>query len=345
MDGADLEQFRKRTRWVYYREGVAYGPFSVNEIFGLIDETVLDQNTELMELGSNRRVPLSKVRWFAEHLHKFDDKRTREMEERDFESTRQRLGRSRGVQFYAVNIALPLVLVLAVTLGIFWNRIFKTSGIGDPGMIHVAEEVAGEGDGADPAAEGDRQTKAAGPEFVEADSPMEAGLEDYALGLTMEQVDPVASLDHAPLIAQAKKLPEVVQVKRRSRIPAQKKSNPGGAAGHGPAAAGSGVTEMDFSDDDVDELGGDGDGLEFMVRRRLQAVLRKCAAKGSAEFGLLPDVRARVKVRPSGSLGSLQLTVEPAAGFSDIRMCVIAGMASIRVPPFDGPAIQVSTSN
>jgi len=345
MGEADLEQFRKRTRWVYYREGVAYGPFSVDEVFGLIDETVLDHDTELMELGSNRRVPLSKVRWFAEHLHEFDDQRTREMEELDFESTRQRLGRSRGVQFYAVNIALPLVLVLAVTLGIFWNRIFKSSDSGDPGVIHIAEEVAREGDGADPEAEGDRQAKAAGPEFVEADSPLEAGLEDYALGLTVEQVDPVASLDHAPLTARAKKLPKVVPVKRRSRTPAHKKSNPDGAAGHGPAAAGSGVIEMDFSDDEEDETAGDGDGLEVMVRRRLQPVLRKCAAKGSAESGLLPDVRARVVVRPTGSLGSLQLTVEPAAGFSDIRMCVIAGMAGIRVPPFEGPALQVSTSN
>ena len=345
MSGADLEQFRKRTRWVYYREGVAYGPFSVDEVFGLIDETVLDHATELMELGSNRRVPLSKVRWFADHLHEFDDERTREMEELDFESTRQRLGRSRGVQFYAVNIALPLVLVFALTLGIFWNRIFKSSDGGDPGAIHIAEEVAREGDGADPAADGDRKAKAAGPEFVEADSPLEAGLEDYALGLTMEQAEPVTSLDHAPLTARAKKLPKVVTVKRPSRTPVHKKSNPGGAAGCGPAAAGSGVTEMDFSDDAEDETAGDGDGLESIVRRRLQPVLRKCAARGSAESELLPDVHARVEIRPTGSLGALQLTVEPAAGFSDIRMCIIAGMAGIRVPPFEGPAIKVSTTN
>ena len=54
---------------------------------------------------------------------------------------------------------------------------------------------------------------------------------------------------------------------------------------------------------------------------------------------------ARVKVRPSGSLGSLKLTVEPEEGYSEIRMCVIAGMAGIRVPPFEGPAQQVTTTN
>ena len=105
--------------------------------------------------------------------------------------------------------------------------------------------------------------------------------------------------------------------------------------------------EMDFSEGEGDPSTVDvgGDGVEAMVRRRLQPVLRSCASKDSAESGLPPDVLARVQVRSTGSLGTLNLTVEPKVGYSEIRMCVIAGMAGIRVPPFEGPAVHVTTTN
>jgi hypothetical protein len=347
MSGTELDQFRKRTRWVYYREGVAYGPFSVDEILDMIEEGVLSRDTELMELGSNRRIPLGSVSIFLDRARKLDERLTREMDEAEFEGSRQRLGRSRGVQFYLVNIALPAVLVCAVVLGIFWKQIFGAGGGEDPGAIHVAVEGQDEGAG-DEATQAQGKSRAAEVEFVEADSPLEAGLEDYALGLTMEGADDgsLAALSAAPTAIRAKKLPSVIAVERKA--PARRKPVKAAATGGGPAAVtGEAIVEMDFSDEEIgveDDAPG-GDDVEDMVRRRLRPVLRSCASKADTGTGAPPDVEARVKVRPTGSLGSLKLTVEPQVGYSEIRMCVIAGMAGIRVPPFDGDARQVTTTN
>lgn len=346
MSGTELDQFRKRTRWVYYREGVAYGPFSVDEILDMIEEGVLSRDTELMELGSNRRVPLGSVSIFLDRAQELDERFTREMDEAEFEVTRQRLGRSRGVSFYLVNIALPVVLICAVVLGVFWKQIVGTGEAEDPGAIHVAVE-AEEDRAADEAAAAGAKA-AAEAEFVEAESLLEAGLEDYALGLTMEGADDgtLASLTAVPTGARAKKLPTVIAVERRTK-PTRKKTGPAPAGGGAAAVAGGGIVEMDFSDEEIGATDVDrgGDDVEDMVRRRLQPVLRNCASKVGTEAGVSPDVHARVKVRPTGSLGSLKLTVEPKVGYSEIRMCVIAGMAGIRVPPFAGDARQVTTTN
>jgi len=348
MGSTELEQFRKRTRWVYYREGVAYGPFSVDEILDMIDEGVLGRDTDLMETGSNRRVPLSAVRLFLDRAQELDERLTREMDEAEFEVTRQRLGRSRGIQFYLVNIALPLVLVLAVVVGIFWKQIFGNRGGEDPGAIHIASVAEEEGPRIE-APETALKKLSSEVEFVEAEASLEAGLEDYALGLTMEGADDGAleALSQMPAEAHAKKLPDVVTVERRKRPGRKPPSETASIAGGPAAAGGSGIAEMNFDDEDLgaEAVNLDGDGVESMVRRRLQPVLRSCAAKGSAETGVPPDLMARVKVRPTGSLGTLNLTVEPKVGYSEIRMCVIAGMAGIRVPAFEGPAVQVTTTN
>lgn len=347
MSATELEQFRKKTRWVYYSEGVAYGPFSVDEIFDMIDEGVVNEDTDLMELGSRRRIPLRSVRLFGERAFEIETARTREMEAQEFEGTRQRLGRSRGIQFYLVNIALPIVLVLAVIFGVFWKQIFGAGEGQDPGAVHIAKDSAT----ANPtggASESSEKAPAAEPVFVEAEASLEAGLEDYALGLTMEGSDDRSpeALSQLPVTARAKKLPEVVAVERRKTTrkgPEAKDSEPAG----GPASAVDRVVEMDFSDGEekVEAMDLVDESVETMVRRRLQPVLRSCAGKGAPETGLPPDVLARVQVRPTGSLGSLKLTVEPKVGYSEIRMCVIAGMAGIRVPPFEGSAIQVATTN
>ena len=347
MSGAELEQFRKRTRWVYYREGVAYGPFSVDEIIDMINEGVLNRETELMELGSNRRVPLGAVRIFLECAEEIDERHTREMDEAEFESTRQRLGRSRGVQFYVVNIALPLALILAVVLGVFWKQIVGIGVGGDPGAIHVVAEAEDEASGGE-TPEAREVARAAEAVFVEAETSLEGGLEDYALGLTMEGADDgtLDSISAMPVPARAKKLPKVIELagRRKPRTPTSEEHS----AAVGPAAVvGGGVVEIEFSDEELDgeSEGVDGDEAGAMVRRRLRPVLRRCASKASTETGLPPDVMARVGVRPSGSLGGLKLTVEPKVGYSEIRMCIIAGMAGIRVPPFEGPELQVTTTN
>ncbi len=347
MSVTELDQFRKRTRWVYYREGVAYGPFSVDEILDMIDEGVLSRDTELMELGSNRRVPLGSVSIFKERAQELDEIMTREMDEAEFEETRQRLGRSRGVQFYLVNIALPVGLILAVALGIFWKQIFNSGSGEEAGAIHVAAEPEDEGKG-----DGTDKAGAKGPaeaEFVEAESPLEAGLEDYALGLTMEGADDgsIETISAMPTPARAKKLPTVIAVERRKKASPKKPGAKGPGAGGPAAVKDEGIVEMDFSEDEIGAGGADlgSDDVEGMVRQRLQPVLRNCAAKATTEAGTSPDVQARVKVRPTGSLGTLKLTVEPKVGYSEIRMCVIAGMAGIRVPPFEGPARQVTTTN
>ncbi len=348
MSGTELDQFRKRTRWVYYREGVAYGPFSVDEILDMIEEGALSRETELMELGSNRRIPLGAVRLFLDRVQALDERLTREMDEAEFENTRQRLGRSRGIQFYLVNIALPVTLVVAVVLGVFWKQIFSTSSGEYPGAIHIASEAEDDGpDGETP--EIGTKARTAEAEFVEAEASLEAGLEDYALGLTMEGADDgtLEALSQIPVRARVKKLPDVVVMEHRKKK-VRKKSVETGNVGGGPAAAGGdGIMEMDFSEGEGDPSTVDvgGDGVEAMVRRRLQPVLRSCASKDSAESGLPPDVLARVQVRSTGSLGTLNLTVEPKVGYSEIRMCVIAGMAGIRVPPFEGPAVHVTTTN
>jgi len=347
MSGTELEQFRKRTRWVYYRDGVAYGPFSVDEILDMIDEGVLGRETDLMELGSNRRSPLSAVRLFLERVRELDERCTREMEEAEFEVTRRRLGRSRGVQFYLVHVALPLILVLAVAFGVFRERIFGTGDNGHPGAVHVAAEVSVDGHAGEPSEAG-AKVRSAEAEFVEAEPSLEAGLEDYALGLTMVSAgnEDLEAHSHVPVAASAKKLPEVVVRPRRKKA-GDAMATGGAQAASGPASAGGGVVEMDFS---AEVLGEDaaatvGGGVEAMVRRRLRPVLRKCAGKGAGESGLPPDVMAMVQVRSTGSLGSLKLVVEPNVGYSEIRMCVVAGMAGIRVPAFDGPAVSVTTTN
>ena len=347
MSGTELERFRKKTRWVYYSEGVAYGPFSVDEIFDMIDEGVVNDDTDLMELGSRRRIPLRSVRLFTERVLEFETARTREMDALEFEGTRQRLGRSRGIQFYVVNIALPIVLVLAVILGVFWKQIFGTGGGEGPGAVHIAED-SDSGNPSGEATESSNKAPTAEPEFVEAEASLEAGLEDYALGLTMEGADDRSpeALGHIEATARAKKLPEVIPLQRRkptAKVPGPKDDKPAG----GPASTVDRVVEMDFSDGEPEDEAVDlaDESVEAMVRRRLQPVLRSCAGKGAPETGLPPDVLARVQVRPSGSLGSLKLTVEPKVGYSEIRMCVIAGMAGIRVPPFVGAALQVTTTN
>jgi hypothetical protein len=347
MSVTELDQFRKRTRWVYYREGVAYGPFSVDEILDMIDEGVLSRETELMELGSNRRVPLGSVSIFKERAQELDEIMTREMDEAEFEVTRQRLGRSRGIQFYLVNIALPVALILAVLVGVFWKQIFNAGSEEEAGAIHVAVEAEDEDKSA-----GSGEAGAKGPaeaEFVEAESPLEAGLEDYALGLTMESADDgsLEAISAMPTPARAKKLPTVVALERRKKVIPKKKASDAPTKGGPAAAKDEGIVEMDFSDEEIGagdvDLGSD--DVEDMVRRRLQPVLRNCAGKAATESGSAPDVSAKVKVRSTGSLGSLKLTVEPKVGYSEIRMCVIAGMAGIRVPPFEGPARQVTTTN
>lgn len=95
---------------------------------------------------------------------------------------------------------------------------------------------------------------------------------------------------------------------------------------------------MTFTEDDLAAA----PSAKDLVQDRLAPVLDECGDKLAAQVGQAVRLSATVQVKPTGRLASLRLSANLETGLTDTRICVQAGMASIRVPPFEGPAFEVT---
>lgn len=341
MTDATLDRFRKRTRWVYYKGSVAYGPNSADEIVTLLRDGVIGPETELMEMGAGRRVQLTKVAYFAAAAERVARKNLARDEEQAYESARSRLGQARGLKFYLINITIPVILLSGIGFAIYYFG-FRDRGGEDRAQAAVQEVPAGEqakrlktvnlaGEEEEKLRREARAMLAEGKESFE--EPEGAALEEFAIGILAEKGN-----DSARKVKTVKGrdkelevLPEMAKEKRRSR------SSGGGAASAGSGGQ-AGAEEMDFSEMDFSE--DDGNDLIREVERRMATVLEECAGKAGGGLSMQADFT----LQPGGRVSGLRLIVEPGDKLADMRMCVRAGMAAIMMPPFEGAPVTGSAS-
>jgi putative lipoic acid-binding regulatory protein len=331
MSVDEQERFRKRTRWVYYREGVAYGPFRVDEILELIQKRELAPSVEVMEMGSSRRGPLNSVAFFAQALKDSEQAEVLRRDERDFERSRTSLGRSRTARLVLINVALPLLLLGALALGI-WYGVFYQGNQPRRGTL-VEEELRAPL----PLAAIPAEPVAPAPKvvFKEAQVAKEAdqGMQDYALKVMAKANQ---ENEAVPVLVQGAGEPKPLTLARETAKPARKAAG-GAKAEKGEAGVGEDGA-MTFTEDDLAAA----PSAKDLVQDRLAPVLDECGDKLAAQVGQAVRLSATVQVKPTGRLASLRLSANLETGLTDTRICVQAGMASIRVPPFEGPAFEVT---
>lgn len=324
----ELERFRKRTRWVYYRNGVAYGPLTPDEVFTLIRKQELDGAIEMMELGSERRAPLASVSFFAEVLREVEVHVAAAREEKEFEKARTTLGSSHTKKFVLVNVMIPVVLLLALGVGL-WFAVFGRGTAEDAGPVMLAEDNRPL-----PPARAVAKVEEPSPEpaasstiikEAEGEAVLDKKVQDYALKILADG-NRNAEGDGPKVVADGgeRKLPTVkLDRKVREKREAKKKGGEAGAEDDGTMA---------FSEDEL----ASGADVEEIVTDRLIPVVDECRSRLRTAEGGEVSLTVRVTVKPGGQLSSLRVSSQPETQITDARMCIQAGMASIRVEPFEG---------
>jgi hypothetical protein len=308
---------------------VAYGPFTVDEILEMIHKREIAPSVDVMEMGSSRRGPLNSVAFFAQALGESEKAEAVRRDEREFERSRDTLGRSRTVKLVLINVALPLLLFAGVGAGIWYGVFHKDRQ--PRNLALVQEELRAPL----PVAQAPEAPTAHAekPEFKEAEVQKAAdeGMQDYALKV-MAQAN--QENEAAPVLVdgQADKKPLTIDRK----VVKSAKKDAGGAKAVKDKEEDEGA--MTFSEDDLAAA----PSAKDLVLDRLAPVLDECGSKLAASLGQEVRLNATVQVKPTGRLASLRLTANVETGLTETRICVQAGMASIRVPPFEGPAFDVS---